>query len=87
MVFFLVLDGTIDQFIIHLRWLINRQYFYRIQNVIKQCNNNARQHKERGNEEFIFFKKGNHKVQVMVYKSTTQNRESGIYLSKNEACE
>ena len=38
-------------------------------------------------EEFIFFKKGNHKVQVMVYKSTTQNRESGIYLSKNEACE
>lgn len=55
MVFFLMLNGAVHQFIIHLRRLVNGQYFYGFQNVIKQGDDNARQHKERGNEEFVFF--------------------------------
>ena len=67
-VFFLMLNGAVYQFIIHLCRLVNRQCFYRIQDVVKQSDNNAGQHKEGGNEQFIFFEKGIHRVVIVVAK-------------------
>ena len=67
-VFFLVLNGAVYQLIIDLCRLVNRQCFYRIQDVVKQSDNNAGQHKEGGNEQFIFFKKGIHRVVIVPAK-------------------
>ena len=84
MVFFLMLNGTVHQFIIHLCRLVNRQYFYGIQNVVKQGDNNTRQYKEGDNEEFVFFKKGFHSIVIVRTKVQHRTGNFGDIFLKSE---